>query len=120
MGFGSWLKDKAQGVGRIFGKAKDATKKAARFIGTSGRGALRKVGEGVQTLRSIGNAVDSATGGLAGTLWSASESLPGMGAVTRNVDKGLSMATKATTKGLKAIDTGERVATAVKSAARGS
>ena len=57
----------------------------------------------------------AATGGAAGKAWEASKSIPGIGAVTTNIEKGLDMADRASSAGLKAIAIGERGAAAFKS-----
>ena len=54
--------------------------------------------------------MDKATGGLAGKAWEASKLMPGIGAVTRGVEKGLDAADKYSTKGLAAINIGRKAA----------
>ena len=98
----------------LFGSIKSGLESAGRFIGGTGKGALRAIGEGVKEVRRIGGVVNSATGGLAGKAFEMSKSLPGIGAVTRNVEKGLNLAESASNKGLRAIDIGERGAKAHK------
>jgi hypothetical protein len=92
----------------LFGRTKGRVEKAARYIGSTGKGALRKLGDTVKTVRKMAGDVDKATGGLAGKAFEASKSLPGIGAITRNVEKGLDLAEKVSSKGLRAIDAGER------------
>ena len=86
----------------LFGSIKSGLESAGRFIGGTGKGALRAIGEGVKEVRRIGGVVNSATGGLAGKAFEMSKSLPGIGAVTRNVEKGLNLAESASNKGLRA------------------
>ena len=45
-----------------------------------------------------------------GAAWEASKSMPGIGAITTNIEKGLGMAEKASGLGLKASSLGERAA----------
>ena len=94
MGFVDTVKKKASEVGR--------------FISTTGRGALRKIGDTVKSIKSFAGKVNEATGGAAGAAWEASKSMPGIGTITTNVEKGLGAAEKASGLGLKAIDIGER------------
>ena len=92
-----------------------AAGKVGRFLSTTGKSALRKVGDTAQSIRKVGGAINEATGGAAGAAFEASKSLPGIGVVTRNLEKGLDMAEKASSAGLKAIDIGERGVKAAKS-----
>jgi hypothetical protein len=87
---------------------KGAAEGAGRFISTTGAGALRKVGEGVKTVRKIAGNVDAAPGGAAGLAFEASKSMPGIGAVTSNIERGLNAAEKGSSMGLKAIELGQR------------
>ena len=96
MGFFDTLKKKASEVGR--------------FISTTGKGALRKIGDTARSIKSFAGKVNEATGGAAGAAWEASKSMPGIGAITTNIEKGLGMAEKASGLGLKAISLGERAA----------
>jgi hypothetical protein len=104
---------------RTYNKMLSGLRKAAgkvgRFLSTTGKSALRKVGDTAQSIRKVGGAINEATGGAAGAAFEASKSLPGIGVVTRNLEKGLEMAEKASSAGLKAIDIGERGVKAVKS-----
>jgi hypothetical protein len=68
-----------------------------------------------RTIRKVGGAINTATGGAAGKAWEASKSIPGIGAVTTNFEKGLNMADRASSAGLQAIAIGERGAAAFKS-----
>ena len=88
--------------------ARKAATNVGRYIGTTGRGALRKVGDTARTVKSFAGKVNEATGGAAGMAWEASKSMPGIGAATTNIEKGLNMAIKGSDMGLKAIDIGER------------
>jgi hypothetical protein len=103
MGFGDFLKSN-------FNKVKQAGEKTGRFIGTTGRSALRKLGDGAASVKRVGQTIDKATGGVAGTLFDASQSLPIVGTVTRNLEKGLDLAEKASSRGLGAIDKAENIA----------
>jgi hypothetical protein len=106
---------------RTYNKMLSGLRKAAgkvgRFLSTTGKSALRKVGDTAQSIRKVGGAINEATGGAAGAAFEASKSLviPGIGVVTRNLEKGLEMAEKASSAGLKAIDIGERGVKAAKS-----
>ena len=77
----------------------DTVKKKAsevgRFISTTGKGALRKIGDTAKSIKSFAGKVNEATGGAAGAAWEASKSMPGSGAITTNIEKGLGMAEKA-------------------------
>jgi hypothetical protein len=79
-----------------------------RYIGTTGRGALRKVGDTARGVKAFAGKVNEATGGAAGLAWEASKSMPVVGAATTNIERGLNMAIKGSDMGLKAIDIGER------------
>jgi hypothetical protein len=50
----------------------------------------------------VGGAINIATGGAAGKAWEASKSIPGIGAVTTNLEQGLIMADRASSAGVKA------------------
>ena len=91
-----------------FGRLRKAATDAGRFIGTTGRGALRKIGDTAKSIKSFAGKVNEATGGAAGAAWEASKSMPGIGALTTNAEKGLNMAIKGSDMGLRAIDIGER------------
>ena len=99
----------------LWGNIKRGAESAGRFLASTGRSALRKVGDTARTIRKFGGAINTATGGAAGKAWEASKSIPGIGAVTTNIEKGLNMAEKASSAGLKAIDIGERGAKAFRS-----
>jgi len=99
----------------LFGRIKSGVEKVGRFIGTTGKGALRTLGETAQSIKKVGGDVNKATGGLAGQAFEASKSLPGIGAITRNIGKGLDLASNISGKGLRAIDAGERGVKAFKS-----
>jgi len=92
----------------IIGRVKKAATDAGRFLSTTGRGALRKIGDTAGSIKSFAGKVNEATGGAAGTAWEASKSMPVVGAVTTNIEKGLNLAQKGSAMGLKAIDLGER------------
>ena len=92
----------------FFDGIRKAATDAGRFLGSSGRGALRKIGDTAKSIKSFAGKVNEATGGAAGAAWEASKSMPGIGAVTTNLEKGLNMAEKGSALGLKAIDIGER------------
>ena len=94
----------------IFGSIRKAATGAGRFISSTGKGALRKVGETAKSIRKFAGQVNEAAGGAAGAAWSASKSMPVIGAITTNIERGLGMAEKASGLGLKAIDIGERAA----------
>ena len=92
----------------LFARARKATTDAGRFISTTGKGALRKVGDTAHSIKKFAGDVNTATGGAAGLAWEASKSVPGIGAATTNIERGLNMAEKGSSLGLKAIDIGER------------
>ena len=92
----------------FFDSVKKAASNVGRFIGTTGRGALRKIGDTAKSVKSFAGKVNEATGGAAGAAWEASKSMPGIGALTTNAEKGLNMAIKGSDMGLRAIDIGER------------
>ena len=66
----------------LFGNLKSGLQSAGRFIGSTGKGALQALGQGVKEVRRIGGVVNSATGGAAGKVFEMSKSLPGIGAVS--------------------------------------
>eukprot|EP01051_Picozoa_sp_SAG22_P027229 SAG22_NODE_9008_length_614_cov_17.411650_1_plen_83_part_00 len=77
-----------------FAGLKKAVGNVGRFLTTTGKGALRKVGDAARTVRKVGASVDAATGGAAGLAFEASKSVPVLGAITSNINRGLSMAEK--------------------------
>ena len=85
-----------------------AASNVGRYIGTTGRGALRKVGDTARGIKKFAGDVNTATGGAAGLAWEASKSIPVVGAATTNIERGLNAAIKGSDMGLKAIDIGER------------
>lgn len=97
----------------LYGNLRKKATDAGRFISTTGKGVLRKIGDNAGAIKSFGSKVNEATGGAAGAAWEASKSMPGIGAVTTNIEKGLNLAEKGSKMGLRAIDIGER-ATKVK------
>jgi len=80
----------------IIGRVKKAATDAGRFLSTTGRGALRKIGDTAGSIKSFAGKVNEATGGAAGTAWEASKSMPVVGAVTTNIEKGLNLGERAT------------------------
>ena len=98
----------------LFGGLKSGLQSAGRFKESTGKGALQALGQGVKEVRRIGGVVNSATGGAAGKVFEMSKSLPGIGAVSRNIEKGLNLADSASKKGLRAIDIGQRGVNAYK------
>eukprot|EP01052_Picozoa_sp_SAG31_P026041 SAG31_NODE_2329_length_5933_cov_5.949263_4_plen_121_part_00 len=99
----------------MFGSLRKAANVAGRFLSTTGKSALRKVGETAKTIRKVGRAINDATGGVAGAAFEASKSIPGIGAITTNLERGLDLAERGSAAGLKAIDIGERGVRAAKS-----
>jgi hypothetical protein len=89
-------------------RAKSGVESAGKFLAGTGKGALKKIGEGARSIKKLGGEINTVTGGMAGTAFEASQSMPVIGAVTRNVEKGLDMAEKYSGLGVKAIDLGER------------
>ena len=98
----------------MLGALRKAAGNVGRFLSTTGKSALQKVGQTAQTIRKVGSAINTATGGAAGAAWQASKSLPGIGTITTNLEKGLNMAEKGSAAGLKAISIGERGAKALR------
>jgi len=78
-----------------------------RFLG-QGKKALRKVGETVGAIKSLGGKINTMTGGLAGAAWDASKLMPGIGTITRGVESGLDAVEKYAGIGGKALDLGKR------------
>ena len=79
-----------------------------RFISTTGRSALRKIGDTARSIKSFATDVNDVTGGAAGAAWEASKSMPGVGSIATNLERGLGAVEKASGMGLRAIDIGER------------
>ena len=102
----------------------DSVRKAAgnvgRFIGSTGRGALRKIGDSARAVKSFASKVDDMTGGAAGAAYNAAKLNPTFGKLATGVEAGLNAAIKASDVGLKAIDIGERATKAKKNAESGS
>ena len=92
----------------LFGSIRKAATDAGRFMSTTGKGAIQRIGDTAKSVKKFAGQVNEATGGAAGMAWDASKSMPGIGAVTTNIEKGLNMAEKGSALGLKAIDIGER------------
>jgi hypothetical protein len=92
----------------FFDSIKKKAQSAGRFLATTGKGALRKLGDGARAVRKLGKDIDSVTGGMAGRAFEVSKSMPGIGAVTRNIDKGLGAAEKLSDFGTRAIDLGQK------------
>ena len=88
--------------------ARKAASNVGRFIGTTGRGALRKVGDSARAIKSFAGKVNEATGGAAGAAWNAAKAHPTFGKLAMGAEAGLNAAIKASDTGLKAIDIGER------------
>jgi len=91
-----------------------------RFLAETGKSALRKIGLGSRKIKTMAGQVNKATGGAAGLAFEASKSLPGIGTVTSNLERGLDMADKYSKKGVKAIEMGERYANLGAKAAGGN
>ena len=91
-----------------------------RFLAETGKSALRKIGDGSRKIKTMAGQVNKATGGAAGLAFEASKSLPGIGTVTSNLERGLDMADKYSKKGVKAIEMGERYANLGAKAAGGN
>ena len=91
-----------------FGRLRKAATDAGRFIGTTGRGALRKIGDTAKSVKSFAGKVNEATGGAAGVAWNAAKAHPTFGKLAMGVEAGLDAAIKGSDMGLRAIDIGER------------
>ena len=85
-----------------------AATEAGRFIGTRGRGALRKIGDTAKTIKSFAGKVNEATGGAAGVAWDAAKAHPTYGKIATGIETGLDAVIKGSDMGLRAIDIGER------------
>jgi|TARA_B110000211_G_scaffold233051_1_gene298223 hypothetical protein len=92
----------------FFDSVKKAASSVGRFIGSTGRGALRAVGDGARAVKSIAGKVNEATGGAAGMAWNAAKAHPTFGKLAMGIEGGLNAAIKGSDMGLKAIDIGER------------
>ena len=68
----------------MLGALRKAAGNVGRFLSTTGKSALQKVGQTAQTIRKVRSAINTATGGVAGAAWQASKSLPGIGTI-RNI-----------------------------------
>ena len=88
--------------------ARKAASNVGRFIGSTGRGALRKIGDTAKSIKSFAGKVNEATGGAAGAAWNAAKAHPTLGKLAMGVEKGLDAAIKGSGMGLRAIDIGER------------
>ena len=94
MGFFDGISKAAAGVGR--------------YIGSTGKSALRKVGDTAKGIKSFAGKVNDMTGGAAGVAYSAAKLNPAFGKVAMGVEAGLDAAIKGSDMGLKTIDLGER------------
>ncbi len=92
----------------FFDSVKKAASNVGRFIGTTGRGALRKIGDTAKAVKSFAGKVNEATGGAAGVAWNAAKAHPTFGKLAMGVEAGLDAAIKGSDMGLRAIDIGER------------
>ena len=91
----------------FFDSVRKAASNVGRFIGSTGRGALRKVGDGARAIKSFAGKVNEATGGATGAAYNAAKMNPTFGKLATGVEAGLNAAIKASDMGLKAIDIGE-------------
>ena len=87
---------------------RNAATGVGRFIGSTGRGALRKIGDTAKSVKSFAGKVNEATGGAAGVAWNAAKAHPTFGKLAMGVEAGLDAAIKGSDMGLRAIDIGER------------
>ena len=92
----------------LFDSLKKATSSVGRFIGSTGKSALRAVGDGAKSVKSFAGKVNDMTGGAAGVAWNAAKLHPTFGKAAMGVEAGLNAAIKGSDMGLKAIDLGER------------
>ena len=92
----------------LLGSLRKGYESAGRFISTTGKGALRKVGETARSIRKFAGDVNSVTGGAAGIAWDAAKAHPTFGKVATGVEAGLDAAIKGSDMGLRAIELGER------------
>jgi hypothetical protein len=79
-----------------------------RFIGSTGRGALRKIGDTAKGIKTIAGKINDATGGAAGLAWNAVKAHPTFGKFAMGAEGALNAAIKGSDAGLKAIDLGQR------------
>jgi len=92
----------------LLGDIRNKAQSSGKFLSTTGKGALQKVGDTARSIKKMGGQINQATGGAAGAAFEASKSVPGLGAVTTNIEKGLNMADKYSSLGVKAIELGEK------------
>ena len=92
----------------FFDGIRKAASSAGRFIGTTGRGALRSIGNAARGIKPLAGKVNEATGGAAGMAWNAAKAHPTFGKVAMGAKAALNAAIKGSDAGLKAIDIGER------------
>ena len=90
----------------LFDSLKKATSSAGRFIGSTGKSALRAVGDGAKSVKSFAGKVNDMTGGAAGVAWNAAKLHPTFGKAAMGVEAGLNAAIKGSDMGLKAIEGG--------------
>ena len=92
----------------FFDGIRKAATSAGRFIGSTGRGALRTIGNAARSIKTMAGKVNEATGGAAGMAWNAAKAHPTFGKLAMGAEGALNAAIKGSDAGLKAIDIGER------------
>ena len=79
-----------------------------RFLAETGKSALRKIGDGARKIKTMAGQVNKATGGAAGMAFEAAKSMPVIGSLATNAERGLNMADRYSKKGINATETAER------------
>ena len=90
------------------GSMKSKMDSASRYLATTGKGALKRIGEGARSIKKLGGQIDAATGGAAGALWEGAKASPKFGKIATGLEKGLDAAEKFSGIGVKAIELGEK------------
>ena len=92
----------------FFDSIRKAASNVGRFIGSTGTGALRKIGDTAKAIKSFAGKVNDMTGGAAGIAYNAAKMNPVFGKLATGVEAGLDAAIKGSDMGLKAVDLGQR------------
>ena len=78
----------------FLGSLRKAASNVGRFIGSTGTGALRKIGDTAKAVKSFAGKVNDMTGGAAGLAWNAAKAHPTFGKLATGVEAGLDAAIK--------------------------
>ena len=92
----------------FIGSLRKAASNVGRFIGSTGTGALRKIGDTAKSVKSFAGKVNDMTGGAAGIAYNAAKMNPVFGKLATGVEAGLDAAIKGSDMVLKEIDLGQR------------